>query len=70
MQRITIEIAEDGATTMTVETDGQEPQVTQHASADEAIDALEDLVESSGSSAESMWAEEAAARPEQPGLMV
>jgi|LauGreDrversion4_2_1035121.scaffolds.fasta_scaffold02017_11 hypothetical protein len=62
-QRIEIEIADDGATSVTVMMDGGDPQMMEFASTDEAMDALEQLL--AGDEAmddEAMWNEEAAAR--------
>jgi hypothetical protein len=60
-QRIMIEIADDGATSVSVEADGAEPQMMDFASPAEAIDALAGMV-GAEENPEAMWEQEAAAR--------
>ena len=59
---ITIDIADDGATTVSVEADGAEPQVMNFESTDEALDALEQVLQGEADTPEAMWQQEAEAR--------
>jgi len=65
-QRITMDIADDGSTSVSVEMDGAEPQMMEFDSADEALNAVYELVSPEGVEAtpEAMWDEEAAMRDE------
>jgi hypothetical protein len=65
-QRIEIEIADDGATSVTVMMDGGDPQMMEFASTDEALDALGQLLAGEEPGEDEMWNEEAAAREAQP----
>jgi hypothetical protein len=71
-QRIEIEIADDGATSVTVMMDGGDPQMMEFASTDEAMDALEQLLagdeamDDEAMDEEAMWDEEVAAREATP----
>lgn len=59
---ITIEIADDGTAAVSMMQDGAEPQMTEHASAEEALDAVERMLEGETETPEAMWQQEAAAR--------
>jgi hypothetical protein len=65
-QRIEIEIADDGATSVTVMMDGGDPQMMEFASTDEALDALGQLLAGEEPGEDEMWNEEAAAREAAP----
>lgn len=65
-QRIEIEIADDGATSVTVMMDGEDPQMMEFASTDEALDALGQLLAGEEPGEDEMWNEEVAAREAQP----
>ena len=82
MQRITIEIDDDGRASVTAEVDGAEPQMMDFESAGEALEAVEEMLEPEGEQMaaeetaemaepdmEAMWDEEAAKRPKQTNLM-
>lgn len=69
MQRITIEVADDGRVSVTAETDGAEPQMMDFESAEEALEAVSGMLEGSEPDMESMWNEEAANRAPQADLM-
>lgn len=61
-QKITIEIADDGAASVSVEMDGGAPQMMSFDSVDEALDAVEELVGEEQETPEAMWDAEATAR--------
>lgn len=81
MERITIEVADDGRVTVTAESPGEDVETMDFASVDEAAgavrelmtDAVEDAGETSGEEAQpdaaAMWDQEAATRPQNPNLM-
>jgi uncharacterized protein YkuJ len=69
MQRITIEIADDGRVTVMAENDGEEPQTMDFESAGEALEAVGAMLEPAEAEMEAMWDEEAARRPAQPTMM-
>ena len=82
MQRITIEIDDEGRASVTAEMDGAEPQMMDFESADEALEAVEGMLEpevepmpgeepemAEEPDMEAMWNEEAAARPRNPNMM-
>lgn len=81
MERITIEVADDGRVSVTAESPGEELEQMEFDSVEEAAaavaelmtDAVEDAGEMEGEEAEpdagAMWMEEAAARPKNPNLM-
>jgi hypothetical protein len=82
MQRITIEIDDEGRASVTAEVDGAEPEMMEFESADEALEAVEDMLEPEAErmpteepaemaepDMEAMWEEEAAKRPKQANLM-
>jgi hypothetical protein len=58
-QMITIQIADDGAVSVSVEMEGAEPQMMEFASIGEALEAIAQLMEEDP---EAMWQEEATAR--------
>lgn len=59
---ITIEIADDGTAAVSMMQDGAEPQMMDFPSADEALDAVEDMLGGEAETPEAMWQQEAAAR--------
>lgn len=61
-QKITIEIADDGAVSVSVEMDGGAPQMMSFDSVDEALDAVEEIVGEEQETPEAMWNAEADAR--------
>lgn len=82
MQRITIEIDDEGRASVTAEMDGAEPQMMDFDTAAEALAAVEEMLapepmesepemaaEMAEPDMESMWNEEAAKRPKQANLM-
>lgn len=78
MQRITIEIADDGRASVTAEMDGGEPEMMEFDTAEAALEAVEGMLAPEAAEAEmpegggdmaAMWDEEAARRPPQMGLM-
>lgn len=79
MERITIEVADDGRVTVMAESPEEPLETMDFDSVEEAAGAVQELLmdaaeggemaEEDGMDAESMWNEEAAARPSQPGLM-
>ncbi len=60
-QTITLEIADDGAVSVSVEMDGGAPQMMSFDAVGDALAAIEDLV-GAEESPEAMWDEEAASR--------
>lgn len=79
MERITIEVADDGRVTVTAESPGEEVETMDFDSVEEAagavrelmLDAQEDAAEGEGAQPDMavMWDEEAARRPAQPNMM-
>jgi hypothetical protein len=69
MERITIEMADDGQITITAESPGEELETMDVASPGEAADAVRELLVDAADDAAAMWDEEASRRPPQPGLM-
>lgn len=80
MERITIELADDGRVTVMAESPGEETETMDFPNVMEAADAVRELlmdaeedIAQGGATEEadmaSMWNEEAAKRPGQPGLM-
>ena len=86
MDRITIEVADDGRVAVSAELAGAEAEALDFDSVAEAIDAVSQMLETeerepaaeemgetpaqeAAENPEAMWAEEAAKRPKQPGLM-
>ncbi len=80
MERITIELADDGRVTVMAESPGEETETMDFDNVMEAADAVRELlldaeedIAQGGATEEtdmaSMWNEEAAKRPGQPGLM-
>ena len=79
MERITIEVADDGRVTVTAESPGEEVETMDFDSVEEAagavrelmLDAQEDAAEGEGAQPDmaAMWDEEAARRPAQPNMM-
>ena len=81
MERITIEVGDDGRVTVTAESPNEQPETMDFDSVEEAAgavrelmtDAVEDAGETEAEPAEqdasAMWMEEAAARPKNPNLM-
>lgn len=76
MERITIEVADDGRVTVMAESPEEPLETMDFDSVEEAAGAVQELLmdaaeggEMAEEDAESMWNEEAAARPSQPGLM-
>lgn len=62
-QTITLEIADDGAVSVSVEMDGAAPQMMSFDAVGDALDAIEELVGAEDAAApEAMWNEEAASR--------
>lgn len=62
-QKITLEIADDGAVSVSVEMDGGAPQMMSFDAVGDALDAIEELVGDEGTeNPEAMWNEEADAR--------
>jgi hypothetical protein len=61
-QKITLEIADDGTVSVSVEMDGGAPQMMAFEAVEEALDAIEDLVGAEEESPEAMWNAEATAR--------
>lgn len=74
MERITVELADDGRISITAELPGEELETMDVSSPEEAagvvrellVDAQEDV---QGEDPSATWDEEAARRPPQPGLM-
>lgn len=82
MERITIEVADDGRITVQAESPNEEPESMEFDSVEDAAQAVQELLvdarddaatgESSPAdeqSMQSMWNEEAAQRPQNPNLM-
>ena len=79
MERITIEVADDGRVTVTAESPGEEVETMDFDSVEEAagavrellLDAQEDAGAAEGAEPDmaAMWDEEAARRPAQPNMM-
>ena len=69
MERITIEMADDGRISITAESPGEELETMDAASPEEAADVVRELLVDAQDDASAMWDEEAARRPPQPGLM-
>lgn len=81
MERITIEVADDGRVTVMAESPGEDQEMMDFDSVEEAagavrellMDAVEDAGEMEGEEpagdAAAMWDQEAAARPQNPNLM-
>ena len=79
MERITIEVADDGRVTVTAESPGEEVETMDFDNVEEAagavrelmLDAQEDAAEGEGAQPDmaAMWDEEAARRPAQPNKM-
>jgi len=79
MERITIEVADDGRVTVTAESPGEEVETMDFDNVEEAagavrelmLDAQEDAAEGEGAQPDmaAMWDEEAARRPAQPNMM-
>lgn len=61
-QKITLEIADDGVVSVSVEMDGGAPQMMSFDAVDEALDAIEQLVGDEEETPEAMWNAEATAR--------
>lgn len=59
---ITIDIADDGTASVSMMQDGGEPEMMEFASATEALDAVEQMLEGETETPEAMWEQEAAAR--------
>lgn len=79
MERITIEVQDDGRVTVMAESPGESPEQMDFDSVEEAAGAVQELLMDAGEDAgmaeegemdaAAMWDEEAAKRPAQRGLM-
>jgi hypothetical protein len=61
-QTITLEIADDGAVSVSVEMDGGAPQMMSFDAVGDALEAIEELVGAENAEPKAMWDEEAASR--------
>ena len=81
MERITIEVQDDGRVSVTAESPGEEPEMMDFDTVAEAAGAVQELLMDAGEGeggemaeegemdAAAMWDEEAAKRPAQPNMM-